>query len=201
MATKNKVGLDDYLLAHTVEELKALPREPVEIEPNLQGLIEELSPESDAPQIEHVLKLSATLSSPLEVERTVKEIQQRTGFRIALLREMLERFQATARNVKAKEQPTEIPEPQKQEALELLRSPTLLQQFLIDTEELGCMGQKFEKIALKLGAASGRLSENPINITIKGESASGKHFLMNSVTDTEPPEDVFTITRMSAKAL
>ncbi len=201
MATKNKVGLDDYLLAHTVGELKALPRELIEVQPNLQVFIEELWPESDATQIEHVLKLATKLSSPLEIERVIKEIHQRTGLRVTLLREMVARFQAAAVNVKRKEEPIEIPEPEKQEAQELLRSPTLLQQFLTDTERLGCVGQKFEKIALKLGATSGRLSENPINITAKGDSAAGKNFLMNSVTDTEPPEDVFSISRMSAKAL
>jgi len=201
MAAKHKVGLDDYLLARTVQELKALPREPFEVEPNLQVFIEELWPESDISQIEHVLKLAAKVPSPLEVERIVKEVQQRTGFRISLLREMVQRFQVATVNFKTKAQPIEISEPEKQEALELLRSPTLLQQFLTDTERLGCVGQKFEKIALKLGATSGRLSENPINITIKGESAAGKNFLMNSVTDTEPPEDVVSVTRMSAKAL
>jgi hypothetical protein len=201
MTAKHKVGLDDYLLAHTVEELKALPREPIEIEPNPQVFIEELWPESDATQIEHVLKLATKLSSPLEIERAIKAIQQRTGFRLSLLRDMAEGFQAAAGNFKTKAQPIEISESEKQETLELLRSPTLLQQFLADTERLGCVGQKDEKIALKLGATSGRLSENPINITIKGESATGKNFLMNSVTDTEPPEDVISVTRMSAKAL
>lgn len=201
MAAKYKVGLDDYLLVHTVEELKALPRELIEVQPNLQVFIEELWSESDATQIEHVLKLATKLSSPLEIERAIKEIRQRTGFRISLLREMVERFQVAAANSTAKAQPIEISEPEKQEALELLRSPTLLQRFLTDTERLGCVGQKFEKIALKLGATSGRLSDNPINITIKGESAGGKNFLMNSITDTEPPEDVVSVTRMSAKAL
>jgi hypothetical protein len=201
MAAKHKVGLDDYLLAHTVEELKGLPRELVEVQPNLQAFIEELWPESDTTQIEQVLKRAATLDSRLEIERLIKEIHERTRFRVTLLRNMVEGFQAAAGNFKTEAQPIEVSESEKQEALELIRSPTILQQFLTDTERLGCVGQNFEKIALKLGATSGRLSENPINITIKGESAAGKNFLMNSVTDTEPPEDVFSISRMSAKAL
>jgi hypothetical protein len=68
-------------------------------------------------------------------------------------------------------------------------------------EKLGCVGQKSEKICLKLASASGRLSEEPVNVMIKGESAAGKNYLLHSVLETEPPEDVLEVTRLTGKAL
>lgn len=197
---KQKVGLDDYLCVHSVKELQALAREQIPAKPDIGTLLGELSPESDSAQIESLLKLIAQEESAIEAERIVKKVATRTKLRVSLLREQLEGFGARScpDNSQA---PVEMSEAERAVALALLQSPDLLKQFITDTERLGCVGQKAEKTELKLACASGRMSDTPINTTVKGESSGGKNFLLHSVLETEPPEDVIEITGMSAKAL
>jgi hypothetical protein len=199
-AGNQKVGLDDYLCMHSVKELQALTREDIPAKPEMGTLLEELSPDSDSAQIETLLKLGAQVESAIEAERIVKEISARTKLRISLLRKQLDALRERYCPSKS-EAPVEMSEAERAEALALLQSPDLLNQFITDTEKLGCVGQKAEKTELKLACASGRLSDTPINTTVKGESSGGKNFLLHSVLETEPPEDVFEITSMSAKAL
>src|SRR5438128_3405823 len=176
MAETSKIGLDDYLCAHTVKELHALPREPIETKPDVKELIEELSPDTDSLHIEHVLKRVAEVESAIEAERMIKEIAERTKVRVVILREQVAFLRARC-SQDASPSPVAVPEAEREEALALLRNPNLLLQFITDTELLGSVGQPSEKIVLKLAAASGRLSEEPINITIKGESSVGKNYL------------------------
>jgi hypothetical protein len=185
---------------HSVKELQALTREDIPAKPEMGTLLEELSPDSDSAQIETLLKLGAQVESAIEAERIVKEISARTKLRISLLRKQLDALRERYCPSKS-EAPVEMSEAERAEALALLQSPDLLNQFITDTEKLGCVGQKAEKTELKLACASGRLSDTPINTTVKGESSGGKNFLLHSVLETEPPEDVFEITSMSAKAL
>ncbi len=201
MPHKGKIGLDDYLCAHSVTELLALPRQRVETEPDLSALIEELSPQSAAAQIERVLKVAANLMDPIEAELIAKRIATRTGLRLGLVREQVAFYKIQLSDATNEKQQPPMPDIEQEEALRLLHSRDLLQQFLNDTKILGCVGQSSEKTTIKLAAASGRLSEDPINIVIKGESAAGKNFLLHSVLEFEPPEDVLEISRMTAKAL
>lgn len=201
MPHNRKTGLDDYLCAHSVTELLALRRQRVETEPDLSALIEELSPNSDAPQIERVLKVAAELTDPIEAELVAKRIAARISLRLTLVREQVAFYKSQlSGGTKEKHRPP-MPDTEQEEALRLLQSPDLLQQFLNDTKMLGCVGQSSEKTTIKLAAASGRLSDDPINVVIKGESAAGKNFLLHSVLELEPPEDVLEISRMTAKAL
>jgi len=133
VSANSKIGLDDYLCLYSVRDLLALPRERIETEPDLHALIEELFCESDTEQIERVLMLAANVDNPIETERTVKEIANRTGLRFSLLRERVgfHRIQGSAA-VRNKQEP--VPEVEQEEALRLLRRRDLLQQFLHDTE-------------------------------------------------------------------
>ncbi len=198
MVDKRKIGLDDYLCGHSVKELLMLPAEPIETSPDLTMLTEELWPESDSSQIEHVLKVVAQLESEIEGERMIKEISARTKMRIVLLREQVV-FIRNRRHQDKAQAPVEVAETDREEASALLCNPGLLLEFVADIEKLGCVGQKSEKICLKLAATSGRLSEEPVNVMIKGESAAGKNYLLHSVLETEPPEDVIEVTRMTGK--
>ena len=200
-AGAGKVGLDDFLLIHSVAELEALQREKIAAEPNLESLLQELSPESDSAQVENILRMIATLDSQLDRERNVKQVAERTTFRVTILREEVARFRGEAGSQVSSTRQVAVPESEQEEALDLLKNKNLLQQFRSDVEELGCVGQGAQKIVLKLAAVSGRLSEDPINVTVKGESAGGKNHLLYSVLETEPPEDVIDITRMTSKAL
>jgi hypothetical protein len=201
MPSKKKTGLDDYLCTHSVTELLALPRVRIETEPDLHALIEELSTESDSAQVDRLLKIAANVINLIDAEIVVKKIATRTGLRIGLVREQVAFYRSQLCEAANEKPPAPMPDAEQEEALHLLQSPDLLQRFLNDTEILGCVGQSSEKTTIKLAAASGRLSDDPINIVIKGESAAGKNFLLNSVLQTEPPEDVIDISRMTAKAL
>ena len=200
MVDKRKIGLDDYLCGHSVKEFLMLPAEPIETTPNLTMLVEELWPESDSSQIEHVLKVVAQLESKIEAERVINEIRARTKMRIAVLREQVASFRTLSHQDKP-QPPVEVAETDREEASALLCNPGLFLEFVADIEKLGCVGQKSETICLKLAATSGRLSEEPVNVMIKGESAAGKNYLLHSVLETEPPEDVIEVTRMTGKAL
>jgi hypothetical protein len=200
MAEKHKIGLDDFLCAHTVEELRALPREPIETNPDLDILLEEMCPDSDTAQIEHVLKTVACLENEIDRDRAIKQIHKRTEVRYGVLRQQV----AIIRTQPAQVQPQVPAEPtgsEREDAERLLRNPGLLLEFLSDLKKLGCVGQESEATVLKLAAVSGSLSNDPINVNVKGESAAGKNHLLHSVLETEPPEDVIEITRMTGKAL
>jgi hypothetical protein len=196
-----KTGLDDYLCTHSVTELLALPRVRIETEPDLHALIEELFTDSHSAQIDRVLKIAANVINPIDAEIVVKKIASRTGLRIGLVREQVAFYRSQLSEATDEKPQAPMSDTEQEEAQRLLRSPDLLQQFLNDTKILGCVGQPSEKITIKLAAASGRLSDDPINVVIKGESAAGKNFLLHSVLEFEPPEDVLEISRMTAKAL
>ena len=103
--------------------------------------------------------------------------------------------------VEAQEQkPVELSNADKEAALKLLKSENLLEQFLKDIEQMGCVGEEENKVMVYLTLTS-RIQENPISLIVKGESSSGKSFLVNKVAEFFPPEDIFTLTAITAKAL
>jgi len=64
--------------------------------------------------------------------------------------------------------------PSSREGLTLLHSKNLLEEFLADVEKLGRAGEEQQRVFLKLAAVCTRLTEDPINAVIKGESAARK---------------------------
>jgi len=97
--------------------------------------------------------------------------------------------------------PSESPSPQPDaDALALLKRPDLLDCFLEDTGRLGCVGEEPNKTLLYLALTS-RLLDNPINIIVRGESASGKSRQVLSIAKFFPHAEVITLSSMSAKAL
>ena len=153
MPHKGKIGLDDYLCAHSVTELLALPRQRVETEPDLSALIEELSPQSAAAQIERVLKVAANLMDPIEAELIAKRIATRTGLRLGLVREQVAFYKIQLSDATNEKQQPPMPDIEQEEALRLLHSRDLLQQFLNDTKILGCVGQSSEKNHHQIGCS------------------------------------------------
>ena len=95
---------------------------------------------------------------------------------------------------------TQMTEKDRQEALALLKAKDLLLIFLRDVERLGCVGETENKVVLKLSMTS-RLSKEPINIAVKGESSAGKNFLTNNVARFFPPEVVLSISSATPKSL
>lgn len=87
-----------------------------------------------------------------------------------------------------------------QEAENLLSDPALLKRFLDDVAELGVVGEEENCTTIQLAMVSA-LGEHPINLTIKGESGSGKNFQCDMVASLHPPDRVKRLTRISSKAL
>ena len=71
-------------------------------------------------------------------------------------------------------------EVEKEESLNLLSNPSLLEKFLDDTENLGCVGEDENKVLIYMALTSRKL-EDPINLNVKGESSTGKSFVVKNV--------------------
>lgn len=98
-------------------------------------------------------------------------------------------------------------EEEKREALNLLRDPLLINRVIDDLSALGYVGERTNKVVAYLVATSRKLGrresspDQPMACIIRGESASGKSALVDAVLNLMPPEEVFTVTSFSEKAL
>lgn len=88
---------------------------------------------------------------------------------------------------------------EREEAVALLRDRVLLTRFLDTIEVLGCVGEEENKVALYLAYMSRKL-DNPISLIVKGESGAGKNFLVETVGQFVPPEDILFISSATRKA-
>jgi hypothetical protein len=86
------------------------------------------------------------------------------------------------------------------EALELLRSPELLERILKDFEELGVVGEEANKLAGYLVATSRKL-DDPLSMLILSRSAAGKSTLADALSLLTPPEEVVRLTRVTGQGL
>lgn len=94
----------------------------------------------------------------------------------------------------------ELSEDEKKVALQILNDEELIESFLDTIERLGCVGEDENKVVVYLALTSRKMDE-PINIIAKGESASGKSFLVQSVTEFFPGDEVLQFSALSPKAL
>lgn len=86
------------------------------------------------------------------------------------------------------------------EAETLLKDERLIERFLEDSSRIGLVGEDDNKLTLLLAFTS-RVSDSPINITVKGESSGGKSYLVGKVAQFIPPEDIKELTALSPRAL
>ncbi|NIM10901.1 MAG: toprim domain-containing protein, partial [Candidatus Aminicenantes bacterium] len=91
-------------------------------------------------------------------------------------------------------------EKEKQEALELLTTPNLLQRILQDFKTCGVVGEETNKMVGYLAAVSRKLVK-PLAIMIQSSSAAGKTWLMESVLSFVPPEERIKYSAMTGQAL
>jgi hypothetical protein len=85
-------------------------------------------------------------------------------------------------------------------ALEILRLPSVLAQFVRDVGKGGLIGEQRNALALFVTAVS-RLREKPLSVLVKGSSSSGKNFLVKSILRFLPRECVHEISSMSERSL
>ncbi len=102
--------------------------------------------------------------------------------------------------LKAKEARPTLSEAEHAEALELLRSPDLMERILRDFEALGVVGEESNKLTGYLAAVS-RLLDRPLALLIQSASAAGKSSLMDAVLDLVPEEEVVRYSAMSGQSV
>ena len=88
----------------------------------------------------------------------------------------------------------------KQESIEILKRPSLLYDYGEFIRRLGVVGEK-RNIRIILLALTSRLTDTPISLVIKAESASGKSWLLKNCLKVMPEESYFEYTSMSNRAL
>jgi len=85
-------------------------------------------------------------------------------------------------------------------AMELLRSPRLLERVLEDFEKCGAVGEETNKKVSYLAAVS-RMLAKPLAIVVQSSSSAGKSSLMEAVLDFIPEEHRESYTAMTGQAL
>ncbi|MFN7342554.1 MAG: hypothetical protein ACK5TA_04385, partial [bacterium] len=85
-------------------------------------------------------------------------------------------------------------------ALELLRSPNLLEKILSDFDACGVVGEDTNKLVGYLAATS-RKFERPLGVIIQSTSASGKTTLMEAVLAFMPEEERVKYSALTGQAL
>jgi DNA primase catalytic core len=86
------------------------------------------------------------------------------------------------------------------EALALLRSPDLLERIAADIELAGYVGEpRNKKLAYIIGTS--RRLPKPLSAIFRAQSGCGKSFLMETVAELMPPEDVHYFSRLTPQAL
>jgi hypothetical protein len=93
-----------------------------------------------------------------------------------------------------------IPEPERQAALELLRSPDLVARIVNDLETCGVVGEKTNKLVAYLAVTSRKL-ETPLAVLVQSSSAAGKSTLMDTVLSMMPEEDRVRYSAMTGQSL
>lgn len=89
---------------------------------------------------------------------------------------------------------------ERQEALDYLQQPRLIQRILNDMEELGYIGEENSKLLGYLISVSRKL-EKPLSGVVLSQSGAGKSSLTELVEMMTPPEDVVLFSRISPQAL
>jgi len=88
----------------------------------------------------------------------------------------------------------------KELGLSFLTNPNMFDEIVNDTDTLGYVGEALNKQLIYL-AASSRLLDDPISVTVISESASGKSYLIDTIKKLIPEEDVISMTTLSEQAL
>ena len=88
----------------------------------------------------------------------------------------------------------------REEALQWLKQPQLLQYLAEDFEVAGLIGETNNAILGYLAATSRKL-DNPLAIVIQSSSAAGKSNLMDAILNLIPPEDVFKYSALTPQTL
>lgn len=139
------------------------------------------------------------LGSQLELPRIDAERH------LVALMEHLERWAQQRQNEleqETEERPTapELSEAEREQALQFLTQPNLVQAILDDMQEMGYVGEDNAKLLGYLISISRKL-EKPLSGIVLSQSSAGKSSLTDLIEQLTPPEDVVLFSRLSPQAL
>ncbi|MFL9906668.1 CHC2 zinc finger domain-containing protein [Paraburkholderia sp. RL17-337-BIB-A] len=89
---------------------------------------------------------------------------------------------------------------EEREALELLRTPALLERIVLDFAACGVVGEETNKLVGYLAAVSRKL-DTPLAVVIQSSSAAGKSSLMDAVLAFVPEEERIKYSAMTGQSL
>jgi DNA primase len=127
------------------------------------------------------------------------EIIKRDIGKVLLKLEQLQDAQSK-KALEPKETAPAMTEAERTEALELLKSPNLLDRILTDFGTWGLVGERTNKLVGYLAAVSRKL-EKPLAMVVQSASASGKSTLMEAVLAMMPEEDMVQYSAMTGQSL
>ena len=126
------------------------------------------------------------------------EVIKRDLCRVLMTLETIQEYKLG--EVEAKDQPVEIDEVDKAAAMELLKSPNLVERILADFAACGVVGEETNKLVGYLAATSRKLGK-PLAVVIQSSSAAGKSSLMDAVLRFIPPEEQVGYSAMTGQSL
>jgi DNA primase len=91
-------------------------------------------------------------------------------------------------------------EAEREQALELLRDPKLLDRILADFDTCGLVGERTNKLVGFIAAVSRKL-ERPLAVLVQSSSAAGKSSLMDAVLQLMPEEERIKYSAMTGQSL
>lgn len=94
----------------------------------------------------------------------------------------------------------QLTDEERNEALELLQDPDLLNRILLDFEDAGVVGEEANKLVGYLAATSRKL-EDPLAVIIQSASSAGKSSLMEAILAMMPEEDKTKFSAMTGQSL
>jgi len=167
-------------------------------------LLSEIESLSDADKVEAIRTQLVPLLSTLQgVEREayLKKASAKLKLGIRVLGKEVDAFSIQDIESSADPEPEIVlTESEKAEAIELLKSPDLLDKVLEVLWRLGCVDEIPLKLMLFLAMVS-RLFKKPINVVVTGQASTGKSYVVYSVSKLFPPEAIKDVSRVTKNAL
>ncbi len=134
-----------------------------------------------------------------ELETEERVLKRDLGLVFQKLEELQDQAIQKALDPKAKAVP-EMTEVERDEALSLLKDPTLLDRILADFDRAGVVGEETNKLVGYLAAVSRKLAA-PLGVVIQSTSAAGKSSLMDAVLSFVPEEERVQYSAMTGQSL
>lgn len=186
----DKNGLDDYLVRYSAEEFRELTKES---KPTIDLQV------SEGADKDLILEELPRLDNNIDTERVLNALADREGVKRDTVRAEYRKQIPQKEESEATPKETFTAEHLRQ-AEDLLSSPYILSSVLAITKQLGFTGEEINQKLLYLSFTS-RLMDDSISVIVKGQSASGKSHLTNTVLRLFPQSEVLSFSFVTSKAL